>query len=117
MADLDRDQKAILYVIGAIDELRGKGLVSMEGERLQPGGRKVYEDLKASGFEPTREEVSQTVAFLKSRGAMGSVTKLGERVDRLCFPGQWRCGRCGCEDCQVDYCKRIAPDGSRGIQR
>lgn len=28
-----------------------------------------------------------------------------------------KCGRCGGDDCSPDYCKRISPDGCRGIQK
>lgn len=62
---LECGERTILYVLGLLEELREKGMVSGP-TMLTPEGRALLPHLKASGFNPTTEEINEAMAHIQS---------------------------------------------------
>ncbi len=73
-----RTALVVLFVHGAIERLCQRGLI--EGEPLiTPRGISAYDQLRASGFRPTAEEVSRVIRNLglaKIKSETGPMTLL-----------------------------------------
>jgi hypothetical protein len=60
----ERIQSVITFVIGSLDVFKEQGEVEGGLWRLTPVGRKNYEKLVESGFEPTPEEIIAVMDYL-----------------------------------------------------
>lgn len=63
--DLTREEKVSLYVIGILDGLKHKGLVKGGWCQISEDGEKTLAALRASGFQPTSEEIEGCMTVLK----------------------------------------------------
>lgn len=54
----------MLYVFGAIDKLKEKGMVT--GGRYEPSheGHLAFEDMISNGWTPTEQEIEDVVAYI-----------------------------------------------------
>ncbi len=67
MVELPQRAKVMIYVFGLLDGLAKKGMIGGGTHRITDEGRRQYEALKATGFEPTPEEIHEAMAFLQSQ--------------------------------------------------
>jgi hypothetical protein len=66
LGDFDAHQrKVILFTVGTGDKLRRMGLIE-GGAQLTEQGQLEFEKLKATGFEPTKEEIRECLLALAS---------------------------------------------------
>lgn len=61
---LTHESKVMLYVIGVMDDLKRHGLVE-GGHDISDEGRETLEQLRASGFKPTDDEMQAAVRVLR----------------------------------------------------
>ena len=67
--ELDRLQKAIVFMLGTMDELAAKNVIRRDGASpLLKNGRKEFEKLKNEGFEPDESEMELALAVLRENG-------------------------------------------------
>jgi len=66
--DLRRESKVMLYVLGRLEGLAAKGLVTFAcgREPLTPRGRAMYDQLEAEGFRPTADEIARAARLINS---------------------------------------------------
>lgn len=62
---LTHGEKVMLYVMGILQGLKAKGIVS-GGADLSHEGQQVYEQLQAQGFKPTQSEMQTAIATIKA---------------------------------------------------
>ncbi len=67
MSAFTPEQRLIALVLGAVDDLRVSGELDDAGDRLEPGARSCYEQLKVAAV-PDRAEVVETIGFLRALG-------------------------------------------------
>ena len=65
LAGLSREEKAIIYFIGAVDALKAKGLLEGGSYRLDEKGRRTYAAIVESGFTPTNCELDAVMKALQ----------------------------------------------------
>jgi hypothetical protein len=53
-----------LWIFGRAEDLRDAGLLAINGSRIAPRGVHDYDQLKASGFKPTTEEIRLFISYL-----------------------------------------------------
>jgi hypothetical protein len=54
-------QKVVVFIVGALNRLKEKGLVSGGRYDVTPEGKLTFDDLEAEGFRPTRDDIRQAV--------------------------------------------------------
>jgi len=59
------DQKVVVYALGVVHEMKAAGLVK-GSFALDPGSLEVYTKLKATGYKPDTETLTEAVAFLRT---------------------------------------------------
>jgi hypothetical protein len=50
-----------VFIVGALNRLKEKGLVSGGRYDVTPEGKLTFDDLEAEGFRPTRDDIRQAV--------------------------------------------------------
>lgn len=76
--ELSKGEKVIIWVQGMLLGLQEEGLVELRGE-LTPKGISLYDQLEASGYQPTAEEQRHAIEHMKTLG-MVFETSLGQQV-------------------------------------
>ncbi len=67
LAELSRAAEVMLYVFGTLIDIEKKGKFVLH-ERPTPKGISIYDQLKASGFRPTDEEVRDAMRYITMMG-------------------------------------------------
>lgn len=62
--DMEYGQKAMLWVYGRLNDLKEKGLVDGGSEQVTLRGVSVYDQLVATGFKPTMEDVVEIMGIM-----------------------------------------------------
>lgn len=62
-----REANAVLYVVGVMDHYKEIGLVGGGKASMKPHGVHLFDQLYASGFRPTYEEVVDSLAVLDQK--------------------------------------------------
>jgi hypothetical protein len=63
--ELDQHKFAVVvWIFGRAEDLKDAGLLEIGGSHITPRGVHVYDQLKASGFKPTTEEIRSLISYL-----------------------------------------------------
>lgn len=65
-AEAKRIKSVFVYVLGTISDMKKHGLLEGGVVDLTPDGMKEYHELKAAGFQPTRDEIEGALDYLQS---------------------------------------------------
>lgn len=68
MSEFSHEEKLVIYVTGLCLELKGRGLIEGDGVSLSDEGIKIFQELKASGFNPTAEEIKSVMSAIQVQG-------------------------------------------------
>lgn len=85
---MEHKHKVLVYVFGALKDLEDYGAIeSQAGFGILPKGIAEYDQIKATGFKPTSEEIDQVFKVMVLRGHLVNsekeLEKLGLLVRRL----------------------------------
>jgi hypothetical protein len=64
----DRMTKAILYVVGTLEELKKNEYIKGGNVEISSKGSEGFKLLKESGFKPTKEEIDMAMYVIQNNG-------------------------------------------------
>jgi hypothetical protein len=74
---MTREEKIILWSLGAANDMRDEGLATGDFPKMTPEGLKAYLELIRSGYIPTLKEMADSVAYMEDNFGMVK-TKAGD---------------------------------------